>query len=67
MAVHANDGFAGLEFPHVVMQMPNELAKFIGHSPAHCIGDIHCGGTGRHDGLANFYEKVRLRPRTIFR
>ena len=67
MAVHANDGFAGLEFLHVVVQMPNELAKFIRHSPAHRIGDIHCGGAGRYDGLTNFHEKVRLRPRTIFR
>ena len=67
MAVHANDGFAGLEFLHVVVQMRNELAEFIGHRPAHRIGNIHRGGASRHDGLANFREKVRFCPRPIFR
>src|ERR1041385_566755 len=66
VAMHADDGLAGLKLAHFVMQMLDQGAELIGHGPAHRVGNVHRGRASRHDGPADLDEKVRFRARAVF-
>ena len=64
MAVHAEDGLVGIG--HVVDDVTDERAEFVGLGEAHGVGNVDGGGTGVDGGGDDAHEEVTVGAGGVF-